>query len=148
GTGLSPLNASGSGAPALRFNSVYAWATEGNLYFAFKLGSNSNAPTVFDWDYTVGRGGSLNIAAPGILANAINPSGHPLSAQVTSGVQHGTLNLNPNGGFNYLNDGSNASQDLFNYRATDGTNLSNQAKVTLHIVDGVPPQIVSANNTT
>ena len=87
--GLTPLNLFGEGGAALRFNYIYAWATEGQFYFAFGLGTRTTAPTVFDWDYTVLRGGSLTIADPGLLANALDPSGKPLTAQETSGPQHG-----------------------------------------------------------
>jgi hypothetical protein len=146
--GLYPLPVFGEGGAALRFNAIYAWPTEGQFYFAFALGTRGSAPTVFDWDYTVLRGGALNVGDPGVLANALDPSGKPLTAQLTNGPQHGSLTLNPGGGFGYVNNGSNAPVDHFHYRATDGTDESNQATVTFHVVDGTSPQITSANSAT
>ena len=48
--------------------------------------------------YTITRD-SWTQAASGVLANDYDPESDPLTAVVYSGVAHGTLTLNANGGF-------------------------------------------------
>ena len=96
-------------------------------------GSNDSDSPGFranDDSYNIAPGGSLSIAAPGVLGNDNAGSGSALTASLVTNVQHGTLTLNPNGSFTYQHDGSNNS-DSFVYRANNGSTMSNEATVTL-----------------
>ncbi len=140
--GLSPLatNLASTGGPSLRFlGGVTAFSTEEALYFYFSIQSNSNAPTANDDGWVVLRGSSISITAPGVLSNDIDPNFKPLTAILIAGPQHGTLTLNANGSFVYHNDGSNAPNDGFQYKANNGSADSNAARVSFDIVDNRPP---------
>ena len=53
---------------------------------------------------------------------------------------HGTLTLNSDGSFTYVNDGSASTTDAFTYKASDGTNESNVVTVTINItLVNIPP---------
>lgn len=96
-------------------------------------GSDGNDPPAFranNDSYNIAPGGSLSIAAPGVLGNDTAGNGAALSASLVTNVRHGTLTLNPNGSFTYQHDGSNNS-DSFVYRANNGSTTSNDATVTL-----------------
>lgn len=97
------------------------------------------APQANADSYSVVRGQTLTVSASnGVLANDSDPAGKPLSASVATNPAHGTLTLNADGGFTYVNDGSSAASDSFTYAASDGTSLSAPATVTIAIT-GTPP---------
>jgi hypothetical protein len=95
--------------------------------------------------YSVQRGATLvRAASEGVLANDHDGQSRPLTAQVFSGTSHGTLTLNPDGGFTYVNDGSAATSDSFSYKAIAGAEESNPTTATIVIT---PPAPQAANDT-
>ena len=89
--------------------------------------------------YSVVRGQTLAVGvSKGVLANDSNANGKPLSASVATTPAHGTLVLNGDGGFSYVNDGSAATSDSFTYTASDGSVVSAPASVTITITENVP----------
>ena len=97
------------------------------------LGVNGGTPPVStaadlaqNDQYFVQSGGSLTISdvTQGVIANDINVYG----VTVVSGPVHGTLTLNSNGTFTYVNSGT--VPDSFVYRSTNGT--GSQATVSLN----------------
>lgn len=98
--------------------------------------------------YTVGRGKTLMVgAASGVLANDIDPRGKPLTAILVTSPAHGTLTLNPDGSFTYVNDSSPATTDSFTYKASNGTSESSPATVTITITADNPPVAVGDSYT-
>ena len=90
--------------------------------------------------YGVLRGGTLVVnSGQGILANDTEPLAKPLTAILVTSVTHGTLTLNPDGGFTYVNDSFSAATDSFTYKASNGTLESSPAAVTITI-NNPPPQ--------
>ena len=87
------------------------------------------------------EGGTLNVAAPGVLANDVDPEGQPLTAILVTGPAHGTLTLNANGSFTYVHDGSETTSDSFTYKANDGELDSNVATVTITITPVNDPPV-------
>jgi YVTN family beta-propeller protein len=83
--------------------------------------------------YTVDNGSTLTIAAPGLLANDTDPDSPALQVSVVSGPAHGTLDLQPNGGFSYTPRRERAGTDTFTYRATDPTGLASTATVSITV---------------
>ncbi|HYM60173.1 MAG TPA: putative Ig domain-containing protein [Thermoanaerobaculia bacterium] len=113
------------------------FGTADNNQFFFRFDAVSNAtpapPLVALSDsYTVSRGITLNVVAPGVLANDSGGSG-PLHTIFATPPSHGTLTLNSDGGFIYVNDGSVAASDFFTYRASDGRYTSGPVAVSLTI---------------
>jgi VCBS repeat-containing protein len=92
-----------------------------------------------DDSYTVPAGGTLSVAAPGVLANDTVPAGY--GPVLDSDPQYGTLTFKPSGGFTYVQDvaltGLNPPLlDTFTYHLSDGTTSSQPATVTITITGG------------
>ena len=58
-------------------------------------------PLVANDSYTVNGNATLNVPAPGVLANDTNIYGTLLTATLVSGASHGILSFTNNGGFSY-----------------------------------------------
>ncbi len=56
--------------------------------------------------------------------NDSDPESDPLTAHLYTGPSHGTVNVQPDGTFDYTHDGSATNADSFTYRAFDGTTYS------------------------
>src|SRR5206468_1110337 len=72
-------------------------------------------------------------AASGLLAQATDIDGDPLTAVLVSGPSHGTLGLNSDGSFSYTPAANYNGSDSFVYEINDGTADSNLATVSLTI---------------
>src|SRR5689334_11010036 len=133
--GINPIASSGNGTPDLRIISGLAFGGSSDIFFGIRLQANKNAPTANPDNYSLPTaGGTLNVpAATGVLANDTDPNSLPLTAALIAGVQHGTLTLNPNGSFDYTNDGTSAPIDQFEYKANNGTLDSNTTQVQIGI---------------
>jgi VCBS repeat-containing protein len=62
-------------------------------------------------------------------------AGDTLTALLVDGPHHGTLTLADDGGFTYSPDTDYVGSDSFTYRASDGTDESNLATVSIEITD-------------
>ena len=73
---------------------------------SFEVFVDFNRPPVAvdDSGYRVERGDTLNVPAPGVLANDEDPNSDPLTSQPVTGPERGTLALNADGGFDYTPD--------------------------------------------
>jgi len=102
------------------------------------------APVAKSDNYLVGQGESLDVSeSQGVLIND-SDSDTPLSnlqAVIVSDVQNGTLTLQKNGAFTYVQkDGAEAKEDSFEYKVFDGQLESKAAKVIIGITDlNTPP---------
>ncbi|MDB6071596.1 MAG: outer rane adhesin like protein, partial [Verrucomicrobiales bacterium] len=84
--------------------------------------------------YTINEDQPLNpSAATGVLANDSDPEGQPLTAQLASSPQNGTLALNPDGSFLFTPQTNFNGTDAFSYRVSDGVRLSAPTIVTLTV---------------
>lgn len=77
-------------------------------------------PIVASSSYTFQAGTTLNVAAPGVLSNATNPSGLPMTAVLVSTTSNGALTLNADGSFSYTPNAGFLGQDSFTFQATAG----------------------------
>ncbi len=84
--------------------------------------------------YSTNKNVPLTVGTPGVLANDSDPDNQPLMAVLVDGPSHGTLGLNPKGGFTYIPAQNYTGTDSFTYRANDGSANSNTAKVTITVV--------------
>ena len=93
-----------------------------------------NSPPVANDDgYTMTEGGSLTVAAPGVLDNDTDADGDPLTAALVSGPTTGALTLDPDGGFTFTPPVAFVGDASFTYRANDGTDDSNDATVVITV---------------
>ncbi len=101
-------------------------------------GSNNSTATlaaVDDGPLTTAEGSTLSVPqSSGVLTNDTTTGSAPLSAVLVAGPANAsTFTLNQDGSFDYTHNGSETTSDIFTYRASDGTNTSNTATVTITI---------------
>lgn len=94
------------------------------------------APLAQNDGYVTGINIPLTISAPGVLGNDQNPTGSPMTAELVSNAQHGSVTLNANGSFIYTPAGNFTGVDLFRYRANNGQ-TSNVATVTITVTETI-----------
>jgi hypothetical protein len=85
----------------------------------------NHAPVVVKDLYTTPVDTPLVVAAPGIFANDHDADGDTITlSSITATTQHGSLVVNNDGSFTYTPEAGYYGDDQFQYRATDGTELS------------------------
>jgi len=126
----APYLSGGIGAAMFTYGASYTMTVDNVVVSSL----NTNQPPVAANDsYGTAVNKVLNQAAPGVLANDSDPERATLTAQLVSGTSHGTLTLNSNGSFAYTPLANYVGSDSFTYRASDGTNNSNIATVTVTV---------------
>jgi VCBS repeat-containing protein len=85
----------------------------------------------------------LNVPDIGVLVNDNDPDGDPLTAILETAAEHGVVELDPAGSFEYTPDPDFNGTDSFTYKANDGYGDSNVVSVTITItpVNDVPVAI-------
>ena len=84
----------------------------------------NQAPLANGTNYFVQGNQALTVsAAKGVLADAYDPDGDSVSAQLVQWPQNGTLTLNADGGFTYTPNPNFLGQDGFWIRPMDGNVL-------------------------
>jgi gliding motility-associated-like protein len=86
--------------------------------------------------------------AAGLLSNDTDAEGDKLTVIKVSDPIHGKLLLNKDGSFTYVNDGSEANEDHFTYRAFDGQAEGNIASVTIALNSVNDPPVAEADSYT
>ncbi|MGZ4779805.1 MAG: Ig-like domain-containing protein, partial [Thermoanaerobaculia bacterium] len=98
-----------------------------------------DAPVASNDTYSTNSGATLNVAAPGVLANDTDPDGPSLTAVLVSGPAHAaSFALNGDGSFTYQSTTGFAGTDTFTYKVSDGTLFSNVATVTITVINQPP----------
>jgi len=88
----------------------------------------------FDDTYQTDYGTPLIVdESGGVLANDFDPNGLTLSAVLEENISNGTLQLNPNGSFEYSPDVNFFGADRFTYTADNGAQSSNIATVEIEV---------------
>jgi len=93
--------------------------------------------------YNIDENNTLTVPAPGVLGNDYDLKGEPLSAVLVTSTSHGILKFESDGAFTYTPNTNFTGADTFTYYATNGTNNSNVAKVTID----VNPKTFTVTNT-
>ena len=105
------------------------------------VGSNA-APIVANDNYTTPRETTLRVAAPGVLANDIDPDDDTMTAVLVSNPMYGALvDFNDNGSFTYQPKPGFVGIDSFTYRAFDGIAESAVATVTITVGSNAAPVV-------
>ncbi len=149
-----------STAPSTVFREMVAIGEEraGNMELAQAIRAESESPVPEPGNsaplasadaYSIGEATTLNVsAANGVLANDTDADQDSLSAALVSTTTHGTLILNSDGSFSYTPDNGFVGSDSFSYTASDGTELSNTANVTLTVEDTANTFSIQENSAT
>ena len=93
----------------------------------------NDAPTANADSYRTNANTTLQVIAPGVLANDTDVDGDVLSAALETDVSHGTLALGSNGSFIYTPHLNFSGADSFSYRVFDGSAPSNIVTVDITI---------------
>src|SRR5262249_1954078 len=110
------------------------------LSFFFRV-NGSQPPQAADDTYQVDAGTTLSVPAPGVLGNDTVSSGNRLSTILVTGTTHGALTFHPDGSFLYMPAPGYSGPDHFTYQASDGTNTSNVATVSIAVVPVTPAPV-------
>jgi broad specificity phosphatase PhoE len=100
-----------------------------------------NTPPVADDDsYTTDFESELTVNADnGVLDGDTDADGDPLTATIATEPGNGTVSLNDDGSFTYTPNAGFVGTDSFTYQASDGTDTSEVATVTITVEEGTPP---------
>ena len=88
---------------------------------------------------------AYNLNGPGLLTNDSDAEGDPLTAFKVTDPTHGSVVVNPNGGFVYTPAVDYFGADSFTYRVFDGTAYSNVVAVTLNVTPVNDPPVAVAD---
>jgi N-acetylneuraminic acid mutarotase len=95
-------------------------------------------PTAFDDAYSIDENSTVNIPAPGVLTNDVDPQNDVLTAELVSEPANGVVTLNSDGSFVYTPDIDFVGTDSFVYRCKDATYFSNDATVSIYVGNQLP----------
>ncbi len=104
-----------------------------DITFTLTIIDDDETPVANADAYEVDEDNPLSVAAPGVLANDTDADGDTLTAEKLSDPTNGTLIFNADGSFTYTPNANFFGTDTFTYRATDGTNASGVATVTITV---------------
>ena len=93
----------------------------------------NDAPTAFADSFQALKSTTLNIGAPGVLANDSDVDGDSLSAVKVNNPVHGVVVLAADGAFSYTPSAGFVGADAFSYRASDGAAKSLARVVTIQV---------------
>ena len=95
----------------------------------------NDAPVGRDDTFTTLKNVSLNIPAPGVLANDTDVEGDALTTKGFADVTHGVLSLRLDGSFTYTPNTNYVGADSFSYRPRDSVGNGNLSTVTIKVVE-------------
>ena len=110
--------------------------------YSFPVILGDQPPTANDDAYFTDEDITLNVVAPGVLINDVDPvpGPQPLTAVKVTDPSHGNLTLNTDGSFQYVPNANWNGVDSFTYQCYDGAQYSNIATVviTVHPINDAP----------
>ena len=80
----------------------------------------------------------LHVTAPGILSNDGDPDGDAITAMLSFGPQHGSLDLRADGSFDYTPASGFIGTDCFTYHDSDGSLCGASVQVLIDVGDLAP----------
>jgi len=95
--------------------------------------NQNDPPVAASSSQSVAEDQLLNVPAPGLLANASDEDGSPLTLSIVSNPSNGVVTLNPDGSYTYDSNPNYNGPDSFTWRASDGTAFSNTATVNITV---------------
>ena len=99
-----------------------------------------------DDSYAVGHNTPLVVAAPGVLANDEHACDPTRGVSLADPPQHGTVELQPTGGFTYTPNSGYSGTDTFTYVFTNTLLQGPAATVTLTVADPPPNRAPTATD--
>ncbi len=146
GNGTVTLNTDGSftyvpvadfaGSDSFTYTATGPGGASNTATVTLTVANTNDAPTATADSYATQRNVTLNITAPGVLANDVDvDTGDTLTAQLGVTTTNGVLTLNADGSFSYVPTAGYSGPDSFTYRAVDAANAQSAlVTVTLDVV--------------
>ncbi|MGW6413386.1 Ig-like domain repeat protein [Streptomyces vinaceus] len=91
------------------------------------------APLALDDAYATAAETALDVSAPGVLGNDVDPDGDPLIAILVSTPGHGRVTFRLDGSFRYVPEPGFTGTDTFTYAASDRQQRSAPATVSVNV---------------
>src|SRR5690606_30473328 len=107
--------------------------SSGNVLLGGNTSSFFIAPVAAGDAYTTDEDQTLNVSAPGVLANDSDAENDPMQAILVSGPTSGNLTLNADGSFSYTPVSNFFGAVTFTYMANAGGEDSNTVTVTITV---------------
>lgn len=126
-------NADYYGTDSFTFRASDGQANSNSATVTLTVLAVNDGPTANGDSYSLEEDTPLVVTAPGVLANDQDADGDPLTAEMVSLPQHGTVTLGSDGSFSYTPAANYHGADSFTYRARDGVTNSSPATVTLTV---------------
>lgn len=127
-----------SGTDTFVYEAVTASGLRSRASVTLHVTPVNDPPVAVNDQFSTSAGTPLVIAAEqGLLANDSDLEGDPLTVELVTGPEHGTLDWLPDGSVHYTPQPGFAGQDGFSYRVSDGTDTSRVAAATI-LVTPVP----------
>ncbi len=125
--------ASYNGTDSFTYKASDGQTDSGVATVTITITSVNDAPVAVNDSYTTAEDTTLNVAAPGVLANDSDVEGDILSGALLTQPTHGSLTFNSDGSFSYTPAANYNGTDSFTYKANDGQADSGIATVTITI---------------
>jgi len=93
----------------------------------------NQAPAAVADNYDISEDSVLTVPGSGVLVNDNDPDGDPLTAILETDADHGVVELDEDGSFDYTPNPDYNGMDVFTYKANDGYEDSNVITVTITI---------------
>ncbi|MBI4307014.1 MAG: tandem-95 repeat protein [Chloroflexi bacterium] len=126
-------NANFNGADSFAYRASDGSALSNIATVSIAVNPINDAPVANNDAYSTTQDTTLNVAAPGVLANDSDVEGSALAAVLVANPTNGSLTLNPDGAFTYTPNAGFAGTDSFSYKANDGLADSNLATVSITV---------------
>lgn len=97
----------------------------GGVDFSTRITYTPNhGPVAADDTYSLDEDSALEVAAPGVLGNDADEDGDPITAEIVTTPAEGSIELRQDGSFLYVPSPNSNGADAFDYRVTDGIEVS------------------------
>jgi hypothetical protein len=120
-----------NGPDSFVYRAVAGGVQSADTTVAFTVDPVNDAPVARDDIYLNDQQHTLNVAAPGVLANDSDVDGDALTAVLVLKPVHGKVTFRADGSFTYTSNSTFDGSDSFTYKASDGVKKSAAATVTI-----------------
>ena len=118
-----------NGVDTFVYRAVAGGAQSADTTVTLAIAAVDDAPVAADDIYLNDQFQTLNVAAPGVLANDTDMDGDALTAVLVTRPVHGKLTFRADGSFTYTSNATFDGSDSFTYKGSDGPKRSAVATV-------------------
>jgi hypothetical protein len=98
-------------------------------------------------EYWITENTTLTVPAPGVLMNDFDSDDDPLTLSSAASPVHGDREFLPSGQITYVPFGTFVGTDSFTYQVSDGFQLSEPGRITIHVMPAVESTLIVSDDT-